>query len=66
MRQQAGLLLLIAFMGTAGAHELAGDAGILERLWHEIIGLHHLPVTVILVSVLFALYLLRKKASRTQ
>lgn len=61
MRQLAGLFLLIAFVGTAGAHEIAGDAGTLERLGHEVIGLHHLPVTVILVGTIFALYRMRKR-----
>lgn len=66
MRQLAGLLLFIAFVGTAGAHEVAGDAGILERLGHEVLGLHHLPVTVILVGVIFTLYRMRRKASQTR
>lgn len=66
MRQLTGLFLLIALVGTAGAHEVAGDAGILERLGHEIFGLHHLPVTVMLVGIIFALYRLRQRASKTR
>ena len=61
MRQLTGLFLLIALAGTAGAHETAGNVGILERLGHEVFGLHHLPVTLILVGVILTLYRMRRK-----
>jgi hypothetical protein len=43
---------LIVFIGTAdvaGAHGLESDASLADQLSHQVLGLHHLPVTVILI-----------------
>lgn len=67
MRRLASLCLLIAGLGTAHAHEMTGDASILERLSHELVGLHHLPVTIVLVVAGVVLYRLHSsKASRSK
>ena len=67
MQRLAALCMLIATPGMAGAHETAGDASIVERLGHEIFGLHHLPVSIILVVACVLLYRMRaRKASRTR
>ena len=66
MRRLASLCLLIAGLGTAHAHEMTGDASILERLSHELVGLHHLPVTLVLVVTVIVLYRLHRiRASRS-
>lgn len=67
MRRLAGLCMLIVTPFTASAHEIAADAGILERIGHELVGLHHLPVTFALILAGLLLYRMRKrKASRTR
>ena len=67
MRRLAGLCMLIAIPGTAFAHEMVGDAGIVERIGHEIFGLHHLPVTITLIVACILFYRMRTgKRSRTR
>ena len=65
MRRLASLCMLIVTPLTASAHEMAADAGILERIGHELVGFHHLPVTFALIMAGFLLYRMQKrKASR--
>ena len=67
MRRLAGLCMLIATPLTAIAHEMAGEPGILERISHEFVGLHHLPITfVLVVSGVVLFRLLNRRASRTR
>jgi len=67
MRQLTAMCLLIAMGGTAGAHEVAGDPGMLARLGHEVMGFHHLPITVVLVVGIVMLYRIqRNRALRTR
>ncbi len=50
MRQLILSLLLVAgFAGVAGAHTLSTDEGLLSQMHHQILGLHHLPLTAILI-----------------
>lgn len=67
MRRLAGLFMLIGIPATASAHEVAGDASVLQRIGHEFVGLHHLPVTITLVVACILLYRMHSgKASRRQ
>ena len=65
MRRLALLSMLIVSAGTAFAHEIEGEAGIVERVSHEFVGLHHLPMTILLIVVIIAAYRVCKRhASR--
>ena len=67
MRRLAALCMLIGTPGLASAHETVSGAGIVEQIGHELFGLHHLPVTLILVVAGVLLYRLQTgKASRTR
>ena len=66
MRWLITLFLLFAAIGTASAHEIAGDAGILHQLGHALVGWHHLPVTVVLIVVVAALYRAHKRAYKSK
>ena len=50
MRLISGTLLL-ALTAGAHAHTLAGDESLVVRLGHQLLGSHHLPLTVLLVIV---------------
>ena len=45
------LILLAGSTGIAGAHTLAGDEGLVTQLDHQLLGLHHLPLTVLLIVI---------------
>jgi hypothetical protein len=45
------LALSTALAGAAGAHTLDAGAGMASQLWHELLGGHHLPLTLLLVVV---------------
>lgn len=47
MRMITSLLLLTGFAGTAMAH--TGDGVLLATLTHQVFGLHHLPLSILLV-----------------
>ena len=49
MRMITTLLLLTGFAGTAMAH--TGDGVLPAALTHQVFGLHHLPVSMLLVIV---------------
>lgn len=49
MRMITSLLLMTGFAGTAMAH--TGDGVLLATLSHQVVGLHHLPVSILLVVV---------------
>ncbi len=42
-------IFLLAASATANAHTLAADASMPLQLGHQILGLHHLPLTALLV-----------------
>ena len=60
MQKIIGSCALIGLCGAAQAHELSSDAGLPARLGHEILGLHHLPLTALLVVVLLLLLRTRR------
>ena len=45
------LTLLAGLPAVASAHTLAGDEGVITQLQHELLGGHHLPLTILLVVV---------------
>ena len=49
MRMITSLLLMTGFAGTAMAH--TGDGVLVTALSHQIFGLHHLPISILLVVV---------------
>lgn len=49
MRLVLSSYLVLGFAGVAGAHALAGDESIADRLGHQLLGLHHLPFTAIVI-----------------
>ena len=55
MRILTSLLLLTGVTETAMAH--TGDGLLSEALTHQLLGLHHLPINILLlVVVVFAIY----------
>lgn len=55
----AGLVLLTGFTSPAFAHTLSIHEGI-AALYHQLLGAHHLPLTVLLIVVGIALIARRK------
>ena len=52
MKKLSSVLILFAGLpGVASAHTLAGEEGLITQLQHELLGGHHLPLTIILVVV---------------
>jgi hypothetical protein len=49
MRLILSLYLVSGVASVAGAHTLSGDERLLSQLGHQLLGLHHLPLTAILV-----------------
>lgn len=49
MRLITSSSILLTVFREADAHTLTGDAGIPAQLGHQFLGLHHLPLTAILV-----------------
>jgi len=45
------LTLTMGYAGAAGAHTLDAGEGLAAQLWHELLGVHHLPLTLLLVVV---------------
>lgn len=41
--------VLLALSATAGAHTLATDESLALQLGHQVLGLHHLPLTALLL-----------------
>ncbi len=48
----------------AGAHPLSGDADLPLQLGHQLLGLHHLPLTAILLFAGTVLYRSLHKSAR--
>lgn len=48
-RLMTSLVLLAGTSGIALAHNLPGDEGLITQLDHQLLGLHHLPLTILLV-----------------
>ena len=50
------LMLFAGLPAVASAHTLAGDEGLVTQLQHELLGSHHLPLTILLILVGVAAY----------
>jgi hypothetical protein len=48
---------------VAGAHTLAGDDGLPAQLVHQVLSLHHLPVTTLLIVGVIAVVRIWRKTS---
>ena len=52
MKKLISVLILFAGLpAVASAHTLASDEGLITQLQHELLGGHHLPLTILLVVV---------------
>ncbi len=47
----SALILFAGLPAVTSAHTLAGDEGLISQLQHELLGGHHLPLTILLVVV---------------
>jgi len=64
MRKYPTLFLLMALMPVASAHTSASEDGLASQLLHQLLGLHHMPVTaLIVVGGIFALRAWYKKST---
>ena len=63
MRSITSMCLFLGIPALAGAHELSSDSSLLARLGHEVFGLHHLPVTALLIVALVLLWRVRRHAA---
>ena len=55
----AGLVLLVGSVSPAYAHTLSWQEGS-SALYHQLLGIHHLPLTVLLIVIGIALFARRK------
>ena len=65
MRKILVILLTIGLTNIAFGHTLDSEHGLVETFWHQLAGLHHLPVTLGLIvgSVVF-LAIMRRRIAR--
>jgi len=62
MKKLITTITLLAVSGTASAHTLSFHDGV-AALYHQLLGMHHLPFTLLLVVIGIALFVSwRKKA----
>ena len=69
MRQIIVILLSIGLVDIALGHTLDNEHGLVETLWHQVMGLHHLPYTLGLIVggvVLLAIFGRRIVRRRTR
>lgn len=50
MRQLLALFLIPGISGIAAAHTLDDKDGLLTQLYHQVLGSHHLPLTMLLIG----------------
>lgn len=50
MRAIFHTLLMLSVSATAGAHTLPGDGSLAAQLGHQLLALHHLPATALLIA----------------
>jgi|GEM_PF-1825900 len=58
------LTLSLGFTSIASAHMLDAGEGLLPQLYHELLGVHHLPLTILLIAVGVAILWMRHRRSR--
>jgi len=56
--------LVSGIVGVAGAHSLSADENLPLQLGHQLLGLHHLPMTAILLFAGIVLYRSLHKSAR--
>ena len=56
----AGLVLLTGFTSPAIAHTLSFHEGV-AAFYHQLLGMHHMPVTLLLIVIGIALFRSRSK-----
>ena len=65
MRSAANAVLTFGAANVAGAHTLSADETVAQQLHHQAFALHHLPMTVVLTTLLLAVgVLLARQAAR--
>ncbi len=64
MRLILSLWLVSGVAGVADAHTLSGDEYLLAQLGHQLLGLHHLPLTAILIFGGIVLFRFLRKTGR--
>ena len=52
MRSTANALLILGAADVAGAHRLSTTETVAEQLHHQVFALHHLPMNVLLTTLL--------------
>ncbi len=60
----AAFVLLMIFPIAASAHVLDSIHGVITQLTHQLVGLHHLPMTILLVVIGAALFWSWRKRTR--
>jgi len=58
MRLLFSLFLFAGVSRVAAAHTLGNEDGVIVQLWHQMLGLHHFPLTALLIVA--AVILLRR------
>ena len=61
MKRTLTTFLLAGIAPVAGAHTLDPSGGLVTAISHELLGVHHLPMTLIVVAIGVAWYRSRKK-----
>jgi len=61
MRRFAATLLMIGLSGIANAHTLDSERSLVETLWHQVLGGHHLPYTLGLMACGVVLFLIGRR-----
>jgi hypothetical protein len=64
MRLLTTLILAIGTSGIAAAHALDGDDALLVQLYHQVLGSHHVPLTVLLITAGIVLLRRRREVHR--
>jgi hypothetical protein len=61
-----GTILATGIPGVAAAHTLSDGEGVIAQLWHELLGWHHLPFTLLLVVVGLVAWVAYRSARRQE
>jgi hypothetical protein len=61
MRHSIIILLTLILSSSAFAHTLDSEHSLVESLWHQLIGGHHLPLTLALLGGAFILLVIIRR-----
>jgi len=65
MRQIIVILLSIGLADIAFGHTLDSEHSLVESLWHQLVGIHHLPYTIgLIVTSIVMLAVIRRRILR--